>query len=85
MNELAQSDVGLNDGESGKTEEDGPYLENETMSQEPDFFSALPLLQHFDDDEKMWGEKKAKKVRKSPHNMVNMASPKDRGTNSAFE
>ena len=55
------------------------------MSQEPDFFSALPLLQHFDDDEKMWGEKKPKKVRKSPYNMVNMASPKDRGTNSAFE
>lgn len=44
VNELAQSDIGEKDGESDKSVEDGPYLDNETMSQEPDFFAALPVL-----------------------------------------
>ena len=49
------------DGESEKDGEDGPYeeLENEIMSQEPDFFSSLPV---HDDDEQMYGEKKHRKI-----------------------
>lgn len=52
------------------------------MSQEPDFFSYLPV---HDDDEQMYGEKKHRKNTRKADQIVNMASPRQRGPNSAFE